>query len=68
MSLKNEQYYSLVKTQEFLRDLLNVDQYPKTKKEMRDRAYRCLKHFPHLKETGEPMFSLDNFECPKIKD
>ena len=68
MSLKNEQFRALVITQEFLRDLLTVDQYPKTKKEMRDRAYRCLRHFPHLKDTGEPMFSLDDFECPKIKE
>lgn len=68
MSIKSEQFYSLVKTQEFLRDLLTVDQYPKTKKEMRDRAYRCLRHFPYLKDTGEPMFSRDDFECPKIKE
>lgn len=68
MSLKYEQYRALVKTQELLRDLLTVDQYPKTKKEMRDRAYRCLKHFPFLLDTGEPVFSQDEFECPKIKD
>ena len=68
MSLKYEQYAALVKTQNFLRDLLTVDGYPKTKKEMRDRAYRCLRHFPFLDEHGNPMFSRDEFECPKINE
>lgn len=68
MSLKYEQLCALVRTKEFLQDLLTVDKYPKTKKEMRDRVYRCLRHFPYLDETGEPQFSKDDFECPKIKD
>lgn len=61
MSLKYEQYHSLKKTQNFLRDLLSTDTRPKTVKELKDRAYSCLRHFPHLKENGEPMFSRDNF-------
>lgn len=67
MSLKCEQLAALVKTQKFLRSLLTVDEYPKTKKEMREKAYRCLRHFPRLDETGKPVYSLDDFECPKIK-
>jgi hypothetical protein len=66
MSLRYEQQNALVKTQRLLRDILTVDGYPKTKKEMRERAYRCLKHFPFLDEYGAPMFSRDDFECPKI--
>jgi hypothetical protein len=68
MSLKYEQYRALYATQQFLQDLLTVDKYPKTKKEMRERAYRCLKHFPYLDKTGEPIFSRDDFECPVIKE
>lgn len=68
MSIKSEQYRSLIQTQQFLRDLLTIDKYPKTKKEMRDRAYSCLRHFPFLDERGEPQFSRDDFECPKIKN
>lgn len=60
MSLRFEQCTALKRTQEFLREILQGD-YPKTKKEMRDRAYRCLKHFPHLTEHGMPMFSKDPF-------
>lgn len=67
MSLRYEQYYSLHKTREFLRDLLRSSTRPKTGKELKDRAYSCLRHFPFLKENGEPMFSRDDFDCPPIK-
>jgi hypothetical protein len=67
MSLKYEQYNSLVKTQKFLRDLLFTETRPKKVSELKDRAYSCLRHFPHLKENGEPMFSQDDFPCPKIQ-
>jgi hypothetical protein len=29
-------------------------------------AYSCLRHFPFLDERGAPIFSRDDFECPKI--
>ncbi len=57
MSLKKEQYRALSITRDLLRDLLTVDKYPKTKKEMRARAYLCLKHYPYLDDDGKPMFS-----------
>ena len=66
MSLKYEQYNSLVKTQKFLRDLLFTDTRPKKVSELKERAYRCLRHFPHLKYNVETMFSQDDFPCPKI--
>ena len=61
MSLRYEQYNALMRTQEFLRNLLTVEDYPKTKKEMRQRASSCLRHFPFLHENGQPMWSLDSF-------
>jgi len=66
MSLRYEQYAALAKTREFLLDLMTVDKYPKSKKEMREKAYRCLRHYPILDDTGEPIFSKDDFVCPKI--
>jgi hypothetical protein len=57
MSLKFEQYESLLKTREFLFDLLDPKKRPKSVKETRDRVSRCLRHFPPLKSDGEPMFS-----------
>lgn len=61
MSLRYEQYRSLKMTREFLRDLLSVEDYPKTKKEMRERASWCLHHYPFLHESGQPMWSRDEF-------
>ena len=57
MSLKNEQYWALKKARDFLRDLMDSKKRPKTVKEMKDRAYSCLRHYPFLKDDGEPMFS-----------
>ena len=61
MSLRYEQYYSLKITQQFLRDLLTIENYPQTKGEMRERVHRCLRHFPFLYESGQPMWSKDEF-------
>lgn len=61
MSLRYEQYTSLKFTQEFLRDLLTVEDYPKTKREMRERASACLRHFPPLHSDGQPLWSQDPF-------
>ena len=66
MSLRNEQYLALVKTQNLLRDMLFVGSRPKTVREMKARASSCLKHFPILDEVGAPIFSNDPFECPPI--
>jgi hypothetical protein len=68
MSLRSEQYWALKKTQAFLRDLLFPDTRPKKASELKERAYRCLKHFPFLDDDGKPMFSKDDFgpdELPK---
>lgn len=59
MSLKHEQHRSLLLTREFLFDLLFTDTRPKTVGEIKKRANQCLKHFPPLREDGEPMFSKD---------
>ena len=61
MSLRYEQYHSLNITHRFLRDLLTVEEYPKTRKDMRERASACLRHFPFLHENGQPMWSQDDF-------
>ena len=61
MSLRYEQYWALARSRGFLSALLN----PKVKwraSELRREASACLKHFPPLDpETGEPMFSRDDF-------
>ena len=61
MSLRYEQYRSIQMTREFLSDILTVDRHPKTRTAMRDRASRCLKHYPMLHDNGQPMWSQDEF-------
>ena len=60
VSLRYEQYWSLKQTKNFLYYLLNSTA-KFTKKELRNRASMCLKHFPTLNEHGKPYFSLDGF-------
>ena len=67
MSLRYEQYWSLLKTKTLLQELLTVDKYPKTKREMRDRVYSCLRHFPPLLKSGEPMWSRDPFTKDELQ-
>jgi hypothetical protein len=57
MSLKNEQYESLKRTQQFLYDLLDSKKRPKNVKELKDRTLSCLRHFPMLDKEGKPFFS-----------
>lgn len=61
MSLRYEQYHALKRTREFLRSLLTPDTRPKTVKELREKASRCLRHFPPLCESGQPIWSQDPF-------
>lgn len=66
MSLRYEQQRALWDTRLLLYDILagNVGK----KADLRARAYRCLKHYPFLDSTGEPMFSQDGFPCPRLDD
>jgi hypothetical protein len=64
MSLKYEQCTAILRSRELLRELLHSPGKRWTKKELRDRAYRCLKHFPMLGENGLPYFSQDEFTRP----
>lgn len=52
MSTRSEQFKSLL----LIRDLLEKRLLLTEDKELRSEIYRCLRHFPPLKETGEPMF------------
>ena len=61
MSLRYEQRRALLMTRDLLRDLLHPSTRPRTVRELRERASRCLRHYPCLREDGEPMFSQDQF-------
>ena len=57
MSVRSEQYNSLKKVRQYLIDELNPESRPKNHTERKKRILSCLRHFPFLKEDGEPMFS-----------
>lgn len=59
MSLKYEQYQSLLKTRDFLYFILK-DNSKWSKKELRKKASSCIRHFPPLDKKGKPYFSIDN--------
>jgi hypothetical protein len=65
MSLRYEQYRALWETRRFLREL-GYERKPIRTKETRDRARRCLRHFPFLFRTGAPLFSKDDFDTPPL--
>jgi hypothetical protein len=62
MSLRFEQRRALLKARQLLRDCLDPKKRPKTVKELRERAYSALRHYPFLDERGEPLWSQDEFE------
>ena len=61
MSLRNEQYFALLRTRDFLRSLLNTKETKRIPLEVRKAAGRCLKHYPFLNDYGKPRFSQDPF-------
>jgi len=65
MSIRIEQYRALQYSRDFLCDLLNPVRTPRVPKAVRERASRCLRHYPHLDMYGEPMFSKDDIDLPK---
>ena len=46
MTTPNERCSAIERTEKFLIDLLNPTVTPRVPKEIRDRAYTCLKHYP----------------------
>jgi len=61
MSLRYEQYRALKKSRAFLRELLSSPHRSWTAKEIKEKAYDCLRHYPYMNEHGKPFFSEDEF-------
>ena len=61
MSLRFEQYNSLLKTRDFLRALLDPKVRPKNITSLKKEVISCLRHFPSLEKSGKPIFSNDEF-------
>lgn len=46
MTLPDERYRAIKWTEDFLTDLLDPKKTPRVPKEIRQRAYSCLRHYP----------------------
>jgi len=46
MTLPDERFRSVLRTEEFLQDLTNPQKTPRIPKEIREQARWCLRHFP----------------------
>lgn len=61
MTLPDERYNALLRSRDFLRDLLDPKKTPRVPKAVRTQAYYCLKHFPwemHLEELSKKLPDL----------
>lgn len=50
MTLPDERLRAVIATRQFLRDLLNPSMTKGIPKAIRERASRCLRHYPHYYE------------------
>ena len=46
MTLPDERFRSIQRTEEFLQDLMNPQKTPRIPKEIREQARWCLRHYP----------------------
>lgn len=67
MTLPDERYRSVIYARDFLRDLLDPKETPKVPRAIRERAYRCLRHFPSEYELERVAKESDGktFQAPK---
>lgn len=48
MTLPYERKSAVLRTEQFLKDLLDPKKTPRVPKAIREQAYRCLKHYPSV--------------------
>lgn len=46
MTLPIERKHAVINTEQFLKDLMDPSKTPRVPKNIREQAYRCLKHYP----------------------
>jgi len=46
MTMPNERYNAIKRTENFLKDLMDPKATPRVPKEIRKQAYYCLRHYP----------------------
>jgi hypothetical protein len=46
MTMPDERYNAVIRTEQFLKDLCDPKKTPRVPKEVREQAYYCLRHYP----------------------
>ena len=59
--MPDERRHAVNRTRDFLSDLLDPKKTPRVPKAIRDRAYRCIKHYP-----GEYHMDIAKEQAPKV--
>lgn len=69
MTMPNERYNAVLRTEQFLKDLCDPAKTPRIPKALRQQAYYCLRHYPskyHMDVVGSVAPSV--FETPDTLD
>lgn len=61
MTLPYERKNAVLRTEQFLKDLMDPKKTPRVPKEIRKQAYRCLRHYP-----GNYDMDLASEQAPKV--
>ena len=61
MTMPNERFSAVNRTRQFLADLMDPKKTPRVPRNVRQQAYRCLKHYP-----GDWDMELARKEAPDI--
>ena len=61
MTLPHERYNAVIRTEEFLKDLLDPKKTPRVPKKIRKQAYYCLRHYP-----GGYNLDVIATKCPEV--
>ena len=59
--MTTEEYYSLKETYKFLSHLIDPKKYPAIPKAIRDRAKKCLEHYPIRRDLRDVINTVDFF-------
>jgi len=46
MTMPSERFNAVLRTEQFLKDLMDPKRTPRVPKSIRDQAYSCLRHYP----------------------
>ena len=74
MTLPDERRLAVIRTEQFLKDLMDPKVTPRVPRAIRQQAYRCLKHFPseyymdRAREMAPTIFGEWDSEYKKRKD